>query len=341
MDIQQSEATPPVPAATAVNKTIQPISIRLDIPMYHTNGNGLKTSSPVFENDDNNDDANLPSAQVPPQIIYTLPNFNDFVSETTNGSISPIASNPIADVSLKSVSTTTTVSTPKIIKCKSKGRAKLRTINYSNQKLILPNKEHIPLQSLLSPGEAVTSNGIARDSSKTANNLKRKAVKNRTNATKSSAITVTKQEAGISMESTATKTTAPLVDNGDFTPCFVYSEKVNTEKPGIVANRRSGVFAIAAPTATITSPYCSTDSIYSTHNNFTVNNFDAVGSVNNKVINNANNEHFVARNFNFAEYAITEPPIIASKQPHEIVNTNSISNPIKSSETDNSITLKT
>lgn len=343
MHIQQSTASPAVPAAATDNGILQPLSICLDMPMYHTNGNDLKTSSPVFDNADNNDDSNLPSAQVPPQIIYTIPNFNDFVSETPNGPISPVAANPIADIPINSVSTTTKVSTPKVTKSKTKGRAKLRTINYSNQKLILPNKEHIPLQSLLSPGEAVKTNGIngiVRDASATTNNLKRKVAKNRANAKKLSATTVTKKDTGMSTESTAPNTATSLVGNEDFTPCFVYSENVNAEKPVIVPNRRSGVFAITAPTATITNPYCLTDGIYSAHNKVAVNDYDMGGPANGKVTNNGNSEHFVARNFNFAEYAMAEPPIIASNQPCEIVNVNNISKPI-TSEADNSITLKT
>lgn len=264
---------------------MQPISITLSMPSFHTNDNGL-TNSSVFQIGNNVDPA-LPSAEVPTQIIYTIPNFTNFVTEPIDTTVS----NNTQAAPLDKPTVISKVSTPKMAKYKPNPRSKLRTINYSNQKLILPNKEHISLQSLLSPAGSPT-NSIANVPMVAANtSMKRKLAKNITKSAK--------------IKKNIIPTETAVTGSGEFVPCFVYAEGNHPESPVLLSNRSSGVFPIASSTAIGESIERVLDP-----SNLSIESYPSLSSpktVSSKGIvpttDVLSQDHLVAMDFNFTEYS--------------------------------------
>lgn len=311
----------------ASDDTVTAISIQLDMPLFHTNGNGLK--SPEAFQITSNGDPELPSAQVPPQIIYDIPSFTNFGSESSEGPISAVPNNT-PDAVIDSVASAVKLSTPKVSKTKVKPKAKTRTINYSNQKLILPNKEHIPLQSLLSPAEQNT-NGISDIGQKTSTpNLKRKATKTNGRAMKP------KKKA-----MTADPTIVKKTDKTEFNPCFVYSEDANPEPAVVPPTGPSGVFAIA-PQTTIAEPYCLPNGFFEPNGDILVNKFNNISTNKTNGGNEiAKEEHLVAMDFNFTEISLPSRSMDNhSLPPHDEGTDTKLDTLGIKPESENPITLK-
>lgn len=256
------------------------------MPNFHTNGNGL-TNPSVFQISNNVDPA-LPSAEVPTQIIYTIPNFTNFVTEPIDTTLS----NNTQAAALEASALTSKESTPKVAKTKAKPRSKLRTINYSNQKLILPNKEHISLQSLLSPTESTTNvTTVAANTS-----MKRKLAKN---VTKSAKVRATAKKKISSTETTAT-------GNGEFVSCFVFAEGNHPESPVLLSNRSSGVFSIASSTSInetidrVLDPSHVSMETYPSLSSPKIVNSNGILPTTDVL----SQDHLVAMDFNFTEYSL-------------------------------------
>lgn len=298
---------------------IEPIKIRLDMPsitaastaMPHTN-NEAQIALPRYQN--GNCAGNTDEVYAPPASIHTLisDTFDHYLSETSN-STTINAGNQIANVDMLSAAATVAPTekvivapikartTPKVTKLKSLKRP---TINYSHQKLILSHKEHIPLQSLLSPDEPHTNgNEIEHTAKKKMTKPDVAAVKSR-KMVKKKVVTIARAA------STST-------ENDTYPSCLTNGVNGNATTSVALPQHPSGVYFIP-PNAAATTTMPGSQLI---ENKVPAGNDDKFTMAAQPKKQNGvgvNDEHIVAMNFNFVEYVQADSHAVQTKNDHNI-----------------------
>lgn len=195
-----------------------------------------------------------------------------------------IATHPIAVAQTASPApaTSKTKSTSKVSKTKTTKRP---AINYSHQKLILPNKKHIPLESLLSPGEPRVNKKVkptttAKKKIPNTTATTTKVMKNNLNIVEPTNEYVTTLANGITSACTQTTTTVSV--------------------PQLPAPA-SGVYLVASDSkATDTSSSSPVKQLITNNSCSMPNETVPQNKITMPVA--VNTLHFVAMNYNFAEY---------------------------------------
>lgn len=284
---------------------LEPITIRLDMPAL-TTANALmpamasdvQITLPTYTNDTcATNGEELFVAPVSIQSLISESTFGEYLGDTSSATVDSNIQN--GDL----ISTTTTTAANATIAAPTKARKSIEvksslkrsTINYTHQKLILPNNKHIPLESLLASSESFTKSTVNKQTTR------KKLSKPNVGAFKSAKFEKKKKlvplmpMAPLASDGAANTENSPLLTTGSSDQ----TTTTTTTPPIVLPQHTTGVYLIAPSASVSVRPDLINSNAVKAGDKCTVTSVTAQPK---SVLETGHDMHFVAMNYNFVEY---------------------------------------